>query len=328
MRRVPRVTRSLGVAKPKVLLVDDHRGVLNKVSAILAHDFDVAGLANDGAQALDAMNQVRPDVIVLDVEMPGLDGFQTKRALEQAGSRAPVVFLSATATDEVIGEAFRSGGRGYVLKSHVVRDLASTLDHVLSGRLFAPSLSSVFRLANGGGHATHLHGDIESFLDDLAACFDLALRQGDATCVIATEDMREGLGRRLRAAGWDLGSPAGHKRYLVIDVADAVSRFMRNGRPDAGIVAEIASELDQYRREATDGTPARLTIFGNIAESLTANGNPTAAIALESQWNALTRELPFFTLCGYSTGCFHDGVSGLWSSACQEHWAVSHAPDL
>ena len=173
-----------------------------------------------------------------------------------------------------------------------------------------------------------LHGDVESFLDGLAAFFDLALRRGDATCVIATERVREGLGDRLRARGWDVGGGSGHKRYLVIDAADALNRFMRNGLPEGSRLAEIAAELDQYRQAVAEGASSRLTVFGNMVELLSAEGNGKAVIALESLWNNLTRSLPFFTLCGYATSCFHDGVPDLWSGACAEHWALSHASDV
>ena len=233
MHRLPRFVRSSGAPKPRVLLVDDHPGVLDGVSALLDDDFDVAGLATDGRQALDLARQIDPDVIVLDINMPGLDGFQTKRALEQAGSRAPVVFLSAVDADDYVSEAFQCGGRGYIPKLRLARNLASAVDQVLLGRLFVPSLTSLYDLAKDGGHAMQVHGDVECFLDGLASFFNLALRRGDATCVIGTEEVREGLSRRLRAAGWDVGGPSGHKRYLSIDTADALSRFMRNGLPDA-----------------------------------------------------------------------------------------------
>jgi CheY-like chemotaxis protein len=310
-----------------VLLVDDHRDVLDTISAMLAGDFDVAAVATDGRQALDAARQVSPDLIVLDVNMSGFDGFQTKRALEQAGSGAQVVFLSAAHDDELVVEAFRLGGRGYVFKSHIARDLACSLDHALAGRLFVPSLTSLFQLASGPAHAVQLYGDPESFLDGLGMLFDLALRRGDATCVMATKRMREGVGRRLRASGWDVDGPSGHRRYMAIDAADAVSRFMRNGLVDAGALAEIASELDHYRRAVGDRTSPRLTIFGDVAGSLMARGDLEAAIALESHWNTLTRERPFFTLCGYSTSSFKNRAD-LCSKACQEHWAVSHANAL
>jgi hypothetical protein len=142
------------------------------------------------------------------------------------------VFLSAAEDDDHAIAAFRCGGRGFVRKSRVGRDLASALDQVLQGRWFVPSLTSLFELAGGGGHAMQLRGDSTSFLDGLAAFLDRALRRGDATCVIGPEDVREDLSRRLRQAGWDVGGSSGHHRYLVMDTADALSRFMRNGLPD------------------------------------------------------------------------------------------------
>jgi CheY-like chemotaxis protein len=309
-----------------VLLVDDHREVLDRVSALLVDDFDVAGLATDGTQALDLARQIDPDVIVLDINMPGLDGFHTKRALDQAGSRAPVVFVSAVDADDHVREAFRCGGRGYVPKMRLARNLVSALDQVLLGRLFVPSLTSLSELTTDGGHAMQVYGDVECFLDGLAAFFTLALRRGDATCVIGTEEVREGLSRRLRADGWDVGGPSGHTRYLSIDVSDALSRFMRNDVPDARIIADIVSELDQYRR--AESVSSRLTIFGNMVLPLIEDGNSIAAMALERHWDSLTHGLPFLTVCGYPASCFHDSERTVWSESCDAHWAVSHASDL
>lgn len=291
---------------------------------MLADDFDVVGVATDGRQALQTARRADPDVIVLDVDMPGLDGFQTLRALKQEGLAAPAVFLSMHEADA----AFQCGGRGYVVKSHLGRDLASALDQALLGGLFVPSLTSLFRLTHASMHAMQVHRDVETFLDGLAFFFDLALRRGDATCVIANAPVREGLSVRLRARGWHGGGSSGHNRILVIDAADALNRFMRNGLPDADRLAEIAAELDQYRIAVAEGPTSRLTISGNLVMSLISDGNASAAIALESHWNTLTHGLPFVTLCGYATSCFHDGVPTLWSDACAEHSVLSHAGDV
>ena len=226
--------------------------------------------------------------------------------------------------DVYVSEAFRCGGRGFVLKSQIERDLASALDQALVGRLFVPSLTSLYRLAEGGGHAMQVYGDDESFLDGLATLFDLALRLGDATCVIAPERIRESLGDRLRARGWDVGGSSGHKRYLAVDAAEALNRFMRNGLPDETRLAEIAAELEAYRRAVAERATSRLTIFGNMSMLLSAAGNAKAATALENCWDTLTRGLPFLTICGYSTSCFHGGVPNLLSRMRTEHWALNH----
>jgi CheY-like chemotaxis protein len=313
--------------KPRVLLVDDHPGVLDKVAAVLASDVEVAGITTSGRQAIAMADQIAPDAIVLDINMPGLDGYGTKSALDEAGSCAPVVFLSMFDSEEHVGEAFRRGGRGYVLKPHVTRDLASALHHVLLGRRFVPSLESLFRLADGACHAMQLYRDSNSFLDGLAGFFDLALRRGDATCVIATKDLRNGLSDRLRSRGWDLNGSSVQKRYLVFDAADAIGKFMRNGVPDSDRLAEIALELDRYRLSVSGGATSRLTVFGNMVALVSADFSAAAAVALERQWNSLTRGLPFFTLCGYSASCVQD-LGELCSDACAEHWAVSHANGL
>jgi hypothetical protein len=229
---------------------------------------------------------------------------------------------------EIVTEAFRCGGRGYVLKSNGGRDLTSALDHALAGRMFMPSLTTMFRVAGRGGHAMQMYGPAESVVDELAAFFDLALRQGDATCVIAPGDIRDALAVRLHARGWDVNGPSGHKRYQAIDAAEALHRFMRNGLPDPGVLAEIAAELDEYRRAVAEGPASRLTIFGNMAALLAAEGNEQAALELERTWDRLTHELPFFTVCGYAASCFHDRDADLYSRTCAEHWAVSHTSDL
>ena len=325
-RRIAHTPLNAG-RKPSVLLVDDHRQILDTVSALLSKDFDVVGTAGDGTQALDKARQLQPDVIVMDVEMPGMDGFQTVRTLNRSGLPAtPVVFLSMHDADDIVGEAFRCGGKGYVLKQRVGRDLVSALDQALIGRSFVPSLGPL--LSVDGMHAMLLYNSPESFADGLADLFDVALRRGDATCVIATRPVREGLGDRLRARGWNVNGSSGHKRYLAVDSTDALSGFMRNGLPEPDRLAEVVKELDEYRRVEGQGAAPRLTLAGRMAGLLAEEGNAQAAIEVESLWNRLTQHLPFLTICGYGSACFHDGVPDLWSSACSEHGALSHAKDV
>ncbi len=252
-------------------------------------------------------------------------GFETLRTLTRSGlPPTPVVFLSMHDADDIVGEAFRCGGKGYVLKQRVGRDLVTALDQTLLGRSFMPSLGPLLS-ADEGGHAMQLYDSPESFVDGLADFFDVALRRGDATCVIATKPVRESLGDRLKARGWDVNGSSGHKRYLAVDSADALSRFMRNGLPDPDRLADVIKELDEYRRVEGNGTTPRLTLGGSMAPLLAEDGNAAAVIALESLWNQLTHHLPFLTVCGYASSCFHDGVPDLWSGACGEHQALSHA---
>ena len=163
-----------------MLLVDDDSAIVQTVSALLAGEYDVVGVASDSSRAVEMAGDIQPDAIVLDINMPDADGFHTLQALEQAGSRAPVVF-----------------------------------DHVLSGRRCVPSLTSLAALANGCGHSMHLHGNVKSLLDNLAALVDLALARGDATCIISTMDVNEGPRQPLsrpRMGGRDAQPLSCHRR--------------------------------------------------------------------------------------------------------------------
>ena len=328
----PRVARRLSSyagPSPRVLVVDDHRNILHLVSEILAPDFEVVGLATDGQQALEIARRVDPDVIVLDVDMPVMNGFQMVRALQYDGAPIrPIVFLSAYDADDIVAEAFRCGGRGYVLKFRVSRDLPSALDQALMGRLFVPSLTTFFSLAPKGGHAMQLRVGVDAMLDDLAAYFDLALRRGDATCVIATPRMRGGLAARLRARGWHVDGPSGHPRYRTLDAEGVLTRCIRYGRPDTDRLAGIVAELEEYRLAVADRAASRLTLFSTMVESLGKEGKTQAVIDVERLWTTLTHDLPFVTLCGYSTSCFHTRVPDLWSDVCTEHGMLSHANDV
>jgi CheY-like chemotaxis protein len=294
---------------------------------MLAGSFDVVGMATDGREGLELARRLDPDAIVLDINMPGVDGFQTMRALERTGSRASVVFLSLLGDDEHISEAFRLGGRAYVVKSRMLSDLAVALDQVLLGGRFVPSLSSLAEITGACGHAMHVYGSEESFADALVSCFDLALHRGDAACLVAAPSIRDRVTTGLRARGWDVGSSTGMRRYRTIDTHAALADLVRGGLPDPTRLAEVVEELDEYRRTACDGSSSRLTIVGDLSGSLKAAGNPGGAHAMERLWNIHTEGRPFLTVCGYSVSGFGD-ASDDWSTTASEHSTVCHANDV
>ena len=93
--------------RPRVLLADDDAGVLRAISRTLATDFEVVATVTDGREALDAVPLLDPDVVVLDISMPGLTGFQTAEELKRMGSRATIVFLTMHQDDGFVSKAIR-----------------------------------------------------------------------------------------------------------------------------------------------------------------------------------------------------------------------------
>lgn len=126
----------------RVLLADDHKPLLYHVARMLEPEFDVVGTFTDGQALLEAATRLDPDVLVLDISMPGLSGLQVARELKKAGSHAKIVFLTVHEESDFVRESFASGGMAYVIKPRLATDLARAIQEVLAGRTFvSPSLS-------------------------------------------------------------------------------------------------------------------------------------------------------------------------------------------
>ena len=324
---MPRTVRpnAKGVySKPRVLVADDHKQVLEMVAARLAADFDVVATVSDGQQALDLSIRLDPDIIVLDITMPELDGFETLRELRRIGSRAKVVLLTMYNADAFAAAAIKSGAQGYVSKIRMNSDLISAIDYALAGQLFVPSLTSLLAVGESR-HTAQFHRNDLFFLDEVSQFVSSILRSGESIVVAATDQTRIGIAERLKARGMDLEAMAAQGQYVVLDAAESLLQFMRDGRPDADRLADIVGGLDRLRLSSARGPKSRLTIFGEMAALLSRNGNVEAAVEVERIWNDLTRPLPFLTVCSYPIECFEDeGSRKLFPSVCAEHWAVSH----
>jgi|WetSurMetagenome_2_1015567.scaffolds.fasta_scaffold850924_1 DNA-binding NarL/FixJ family response regulator len=126
----------MGVNKVRVLLADDHRAVLERVSAMLAEDFEVVGMAENGQDAVDAVGRLDPDVLVIDISMPVLDGLMAAARLHRAGCRTRVVFLTIHSDQDFVAAAFSAGASGYVTKANVGSDLVPAIRQVVGGNTF------------------------------------------------------------------------------------------------------------------------------------------------------------------------------------------------
>src|SRR2546422_10141917 len=109
---------------PRVLLADDHEVVRQALRALLErHGFQVVGEAADGRAAVDAVCRVRPDVAVLDVAMPLLNGVDAARELSRVSPATRIILLTALEDAQFVPEALQAGGRGVVIKSQGTDDL-------------------------------------------------------------------------------------------------------------------------------------------------------------------------------------------------------------
>ena len=124
--------------KLRILLADDHEIVRRGLCALLQkHEgWEVVGEATDGREAVEKAKQLKPDVVILDVGMPNLNGLAATRQLTQLDPHCKVIVLTITDSDQVIREALDAGARGFVLKSDAARDLVSAVEALQRNRMF------------------------------------------------------------------------------------------------------------------------------------------------------------------------------------------------
>src|SRR4051794_38072265 len=119
---------------PTVLIVDDHPLTRDALGALLAQQgFSVAGEACDGAEAIDVASRLEPDIVLLDLSMPGMDGLAALPKIREAAPGCEVVVLTASGTEENLLSAIRGGAAGYLLKSEPPERIAAFLDGVAHG---------------------------------------------------------------------------------------------------------------------------------------------------------------------------------------------------
>ena len=124
--------------KLRIMVADDHELVRRGLCTLLqAHeDWEICGEASDGREAVEKAKHLKPDVIILDVGMPNLNGLDATRQLCRQNAHYKVIVLTITDTDQVIREALDAGARGFVLKSDAARDLVSAVEALQRNRMF------------------------------------------------------------------------------------------------------------------------------------------------------------------------------------------------
>jgi DNA-binding NarL/FixJ family response regulator len=118
----------------RVLIVDDHPLTRDALSSLLgAHGFDVCGMAEDGAEAVREAGRLQPDLVLLDLSMPGIDGLSALPAVRSASPGCEVVVLTASGTEDNLLAAIRAGAAGYLLKTEPPERIAEFLEGVVHG---------------------------------------------------------------------------------------------------------------------------------------------------------------------------------------------------
>jgi len=122
--------------RPRVLLADDHLMVAEALRSLLAPEFDLVAVVEDGRALIEAARTLRPDVIVADVTMPHLNGIEALVHLRQLGDRVPVVFLTMHRDATFARRALDAGASGFVLKHSAPAELMTAIRAALEGKTY------------------------------------------------------------------------------------------------------------------------------------------------------------------------------------------------
>lgn len=194
----------------------------------------LVGEAADGLEAVQIAQQLQPDLILLDIGLPTLNGITAARRIKRVCPGSTILFVSENRSRDIAEEALRTGAHGYVVKSAATTELLPAVEAVLQGKQFVSG--SLTGPAPAGHENEHIeprrrqqverheikfYPDNPSLVHDFAQFIDGALKIGNAVVVIATESLRTGILQRLRTNGVDPSAAAG--RYFPLDISEPIS---------------------------------------------------------------------------------------------------------
>jgi DNA-binding NarL/FixJ family response regulator len=315
----------------RILIVDDFKDWRRQVRLLFQPrpEWQVIAEASDGSEAVQKTEELKPDLILLDIGLPKLNGIEAARRIRQLSPSSKIVFLSQNNDRDIVQAALSTGARGYVRKTDAQSELLSAVDAVLRGKQFSSSSLKGYKFTDTAGekaphrHEVQFYSDEAVFLDTFARFIGAALKAGDAAIVVATESHREALALRLNTQGVDVDAATQQGTYIQLDVAKTLSTFMVNDMPDAVRFFEAVGGLIEAAAKAAKGEHPRVVACGECSPLLWAEGKPDAAIRLEQLWDEVGKTFEMDILCGYALSSFHGKENEhVFQSICEEHSAV------
>lgn len=281
----------------------------------------------DGIEAVKKAQELKPDIILMDIGLPGLNGIEAARQIGKIASASKILFLSAFDSPEVVEEALNTGASGYVAKLDAASELVRAVEAVFQGKKFVSSRlrrdiaaqtedapvseepaheePPGWRLVQSPKteftrrHEVLFYSDDVILLERVTHFIGAALKFGNAAIVFATRLHRHLLLEELEAQGVDAGVLIQGGAYVSLEVAEALSTFMVDDWPDPDRFFESFKKLIESASKSAKAKHPRVAIFGEGAALLWAEGKKEAAIQLEHLGDDLARTRKVDILCAY-----------------------------
>lgn len=307
---------------------------------------------SDGLAAVQKAEELNPDLILLDIGLPSLNGIEAARQIRNLVPKAKILFLSQESSAEVVKEVLNLGARGYVVKTQAGSELLAAVEAVLhdkqfvskglAGQSFADAADAhtldypspkealashtpvgVRKTEIAGYHDVLFYSDDARFLENFSRFIEANLEAGNTVIVVVTETHHVSLREILRAHGVDVTTAVEEGRYIPLSVSETLSAFMVDDMPDPIRFAKAAGDLIGRAAKTINGKHRRVSACGECAPSLWAKGLAEAAIRTEQLWDDVARTYGVNILCGYPVDTFHgDEHSKIFQKICAVHSTV------
>ncbi len=315
----------------RILITDDFADWRRHVRSVLQArpEWQVIAEASDGLEAVEKAQGLKPDLILLDIGLPKLNGIEAARRMQQLSPSSKIIFLSQNNDLDIVQAALSTGARGYVRKTDVKRELLPAMDAVLRGKQFVSSSVKGDQFTDTSAEkAAHRHevlfySDDTVLLDNVTRLIAAALRAGNAAIVLATKSHRDSLLQRLKAGGVDTDRALQQGTYISLDAADTLSTIMVDGLPDPVLFFGGIGGFIEAAAKAAKSEQPQVVVFGEAVDLLRAEGKADGAIRLEQLWNEVGSPFGLDILCGYDLSNFHgEEDEHAFQKICAEHSAV------
>jgi CheY-like chemotaxis protein len=284
------------MATPRVVVADDHDETRARIASLLASEFDVVATVADGQAAVEACSTLRPDLIVLDIAMPRLNGLEAAVIIRDLPGAPRIVFATAHDDAEFSRAACELGASALVPKRKMLVDLVPAVRRALNF------------------HAVCFYDDAQSLSRTVAGFIGEGLIAGDAAIVIATPTHGAAIHEQLTANDVNPWKRIAQGELLFLDAQEVMNSFMVGGVPDTGRFHDtIRPIMDSVagRRHS----PVRA--YGEMVDLFWRNGQEAAAISVEMLWNGLIAPGKCSLICGYSSEQVGRGAG--FEAICHQH---------
>jgi CheY-like chemotaxis protein len=299
----------------RILVVEDHTRFRHVICAALQRRPEFQTIeAADGLEAVQKVAELQPDLILLDINMPKMHGFEVARQIRKLAPRARLLFLTQESSSDIVRKALSLGAHGYVQKVSAATDLLSAIDAVLAGQRFVTRSVAFTEPIEAPAPAPRRHEilfcpDDAAIVNGFTRFVAAALNAADAAIVLVTESHRRHLLQELRTHGVDIDGAIERGTCLSFD-ADVASDPFRFLEAINGVRAAAAKAGKAHPRVA---------FCGERAGRLWAAGRTAEAVQLEQLCGELAHDVDI--LCVYPVPYTTDDQA--LTRICSEHTAVS-----